>query len=386
MSRNQLNCRVALTYQRPSEDQFHGGSHYFGSFARLFSSYVKLTTLTPPCTVGRDSTSTRGQFESLRFLIASYWGQFKFIAKELTQERSRRVNCAMAFDLYSGLGLLIWGRIDSKVTVYYAADLNVDLFNTGEKHVTPGPLLRLARTFLEPLTLRLSDYVWVVSDRMHDILVEGGTHPDQIRVCPIKNTCLEPDIDSIERWTLSLGLTDRKAAVFVGNCEYPPNAEAARYIIRDLAPALERTNPDVRLVLAGRGSDSIVSSAPPNVDALGRVEDLDNLLFACHFGIAPVLVRGGTSSKVVDYLTHGLPVLSSPEAAAGIVSNGALWIASRQDFANRVSELARTITMTSRAYKNRVEDRVYRTYVSTDDMAALASELDAVCSGAGFKR
>lgn len=110
-------------------------------------------------------------------------------------------------------------------------------------------------------------------------------------------------------------------AIFVGNCTYPPNLEAARFIVTDLAPEFLEAEPRLRIVVCGRGTERLRALAGPNTVLTGHVEDLSPLLYSASVGLAPLLVAGGTSAKIVDYLAHGLVVVASPEAARGFADH-----------------------------------------------------------------
>ena len=67
--------------------------------------------------------------------------------------------------------------------------------------------------------------------------------------------------------------------------------------------------------------------------------DLDGLLYSSQIGIAPIEVEGGVSGKVVDYLTHGLVAVVTPEAASGIVWCESLVVTGINSFAEKVREM-----------------------------------------------
>ena len=113
-----------------------------------------------------------------------------------------------------------------------------------------------------------------------------------------------------------LGLAlDCTAAVFIGS-DYGPNAEAARFICRDLAPR----HADLQFVIVGGCGDRVsMPVLPRNVRLLGRVDEKTRMASyaAADIALNPVTLGGGTSIKMLDYLSSGLPVVSTVVGARG---------------------------------------------------------------------
>jgi len=77
-------------------------------------------------------------------------------------------------------------------------------------------------------------------------------------------------------------------------------------------------------VLAGRGSDVFLSGLrrqPERVQALGYVEDLTPLFRECRLFVAPLAEGGGIKIKILEAMARGIPVLTTPIGAEGIVDS-----------------------------------------------------------------
>jgi hypothetical protein len=85
----------------------------------------------------------------------------------------------------------------------------------------------------------------------------------------------------------------------VADWRYGPNAEGLQLLVEQVAPRLDR-----ELVLAGRGSE--------RVGGLGFVEDLDPLYDAAAVVVSPVVRGAGTQLKVIEALTRGRVVVTTP--------------------------------------------------------------------------
>jgi glycosyltransferase involved in cell wall biosynthesis len=101
---------------------------------------------------------------------------------------------------------------------------------------------------------------------------------------------------------------------------YPPNEEAAEFLVRDVVPELRRTLGnafDVRIV--GRAPARIHSLGnQPNVTVTGFVADLDTELRSADVAIVPLLHGAGTRIKVLEAFAYCVPVVSTHVGAAGL--------------------------------------------------------------------
>ncbi|MFA5275729.1 MAG: glycosyltransferase family 4 protein [Candidatus Omnitrophota bacterium] len=118
-----------------------------------------------------------------------------------------------------------------------------------------------------------------------------------------------------------LGLKGRKTAVFIGSY-YEPNIRAAHFIIDKLAPDLKEYD----FLIGGASLEIVFSSMnlPENVRFYGTLsaEKLDLIMKAADIALNPVLMGSGINIKMLDYMSYGLPVVSTECGARGINING----------------------------------------------------------------
>lgn len=136
----------------------------------------------------------------------------------------------------------------------------------------------------------------------------------------------------------SLGLGRSPVAFFIGS-NYAPNAEAARFIVDVLAPAL----PNVEFVVAGGVGECLEGRPrPSNVRVPGILYEEARLawLHAADVAINPMFSGSGTNIKMLDYMAAGLRIVTTEIGARGIeTSEDVFEIVEPQAFAPRVKAL-----------------------------------------------
>jgi glycosyltransferase involved in cell wall biosynthesis len=120
--------------------------------------------------------------------------------------------------------------------------------------------------------------------------------------------------------------------LFVGSFNHGPNRTAAQFLVDKVWPVVSQYQRSTRLILAGRGSRAFLreqGSTPPGIEALGYVDDLQTQYSECRLFVAPLAEGGGIKIKILEAMAHGIPVVTTPIGAEGIVepSDEALWIA-----------------------------------------------------------
>lgn len=106
----------------------------------------------------------------------------------------------------------------------------------------------------------------------------------------------------------------------MGGSQHPPNADAARWLVRDIFPHVVRRLPDVTLHLVGKDLGAVVGdlAEAPGVRIHGHVPDLGALLRSTRIGLAPLRFGAGVKGKVNQYMAAGLAVVSTPCGAEGM--------------------------------------------------------------------
>jgi glycosyltransferase involved in cell wall biosynthesis len=115
-----------------------------------------------------------------------------------------------------------------------------------------------------------------------------------------------------------LGLDSEAIVVsFLGGMDYPPNRVAAEFICTRVLPlVLNASARKVLFLLIGKSPPASAFTSK-NVRATGYVESFSEWLMASDLALAPVFGGGGVKTKVLDYLSCGLPVIATSKAVEG---------------------------------------------------------------------
>lgn len=155
-----------------------------------------------------------------------------------------------------------------------------------------------------------ADSIWVVTQVEKDIL-SGMQLPGRIHV-----------VENIHRVDKDPpGLENREGIVFLGGYRHSPNVDAVKYFLNDIYPLLQEKLPDIRVTIAGSHPPYEFNSYEqkyPNVRVTGFVEDHRALLRAHRVGIAPLRYGAGMKGKIGEYLSCGLPCVTTFIGAEGM--------------------------------------------------------------------
>lgn len=202
----------------------------------------------------------------------------------------------------------LWHLARRRPVIYNAHNLE-----SGFRHeLQPGAIAQVARrgalrAFERRLLVRASES-WMVSEA--DI---AGAR----ELCPTARLRYVPNVVDVAAIAPVSPLTEEPRAIFVASFYYEPNRNALRFLLEEVFPRVWAELPSARLTLAGTGLEHSPST-DPRVEALGFVEDLAGAYASARCAVVPLLQGGGTPLKLIEALAHGVPVLATPHATAGL--------------------------------------------------------------------
>lgn len=113
---------------------------------------------------------------------------------------------------------------------------------------------------------------------------------------------------------------DGETVLFVGTMGYPPNDDAARWLVRRIWPRLRcRLRRPVRLMIVGSNPspELLRHNRRPDVVVTGKVAETAPFYSAADLAVIPVRAGSGTRIKLLEAAAHGVPMVSTTLGAEG---------------------------------------------------------------------
>lgn len=131
---------------------------------------------------------------------------------------------------------------------------------------------------------------------------------------------------------------------FVGSLQYIPNSEAAIYFATKVFPLIKKEIPDAKFKIIGANPRKELFDTTKYINGIeitGRVDDVREYMKDCKVSVCPVKIAGGIQNKILEAMSMGIPVVSTPEGAEGIgADENMLNVAiSEEDFARKVTDI-----------------------------------------------
>jgi len=182
-------------------------------------------------------------------------------------------------------------------------------------HQPAIPLPQLAYYFQLPAllwgelqTIKRATQTFVCSDGDRRYLSEKWrlpgvvTIPNSIAIPPAQATPSEPTL------------------LLLGSYRYPPNVDAANFLIEEVLPLIRRELPQAKLIIAGTNPEQIRSyeQGAENVEFTGFVDDLDQLYQRSRVVCCPIFAGGGTRIKMIEAAAYGKPIVATSIGAEGL--------------------------------------------------------------------
>jgi glycosyltransferase involved in cell wall biosynthesis len=160
----------------------------------------------------------------------------------------------------------------------------------------------------ERLILETCAESWMVSD----LDLEGAAE-----LAPEASLRLVPNVVDVASIRPVAPRNGQRLVLFVADFSYRPNREGLELLSAQVMPEVWKTSPEVKLTVAGKGSES-ATSADGRIEGLGFAPDLAALYEAAGCVVVPLLEGGGSPLKFVEALAFGAPIVATPKAAAGL--------------------------------------------------------------------
>jgi glycosyltransferase involved in cell wall biosynthesis len=112
----------------------------------------------------------------------------------------------------------------------------------------------------------------------------------------------------------------RRIVLFTGNLAYEPNHQAALRLVERIMPLVRRQYPDAVTWIIGKDPAPHLAAKHDDSQVIvsGVVEDVRPYLASAAVSCVPLLAGSGTKYKILEALSAGVPVASSPLGVEGL--------------------------------------------------------------------
>lgn len=161
-------------------------------------------------------------------------------------------------------------------------------------------------------TYAAADTVLTVSQKEADLINDFTASPNL--------THAMPDREDIEASALTFA--ERKGMVFIGNFNHPPNADAIKFLCKEILPLLDQALlAEQPVYIVGNGLDEKVQSYAEglaNVHMVGWVPSVVPYLQQARISLVPLLNGAGTKRKLIQAMMVGTPSVSTTIGVEGL--------------------------------------------------------------------
>jgi polysaccharide biosynthesis protein PslH len=135
-----------------------------------------------------------------------------------------------------------------------------------------------------------------------------------------KQAAVVPNGVDLDFWRRSPQDRGPNTIIFTGAMDYPPNTDAALYLIEEILPLVQQSVPDAQALIVGRDPTPrlIKAGRRSGVTVTGFVDDVRPYLEQATVFAAPLRFGAGIQNKLLEAMAMEVPVVASPLAADGL--------------------------------------------------------------------
>ncbi|WP_318568813.1 glycosyltransferase family 4 protein [Salinigranum marinum] len=207
---------------------------------------------------------------------------------------------------------------ESTPLIFSSHNAEYEVFSGDDNTVTDSMFLRQLRR-IEETSIKCSDLVICTTERDKDalktrysldfpsVIVPNGTYESNIR------DSFDDDLGT--KKYEKFGVRENAfVGVFIGS-GYAPNIDAVEQII-NISNKLSNTDIEFQIVVCGSVCEHFTDSYE-NINMLGFVDDLESIYNISDFGLNPIRFGSGSNIKILDYMSRGLPVITTKFGSRG---------------------------------------------------------------------
>jgi glycosyltransferase involved in cell wall biosynthesis len=108
--------------------------------------------------------------------------------------------------------------------------------------------------------------------------------------------------------------------VYIGSMDWLPNEDAVLWFVKEIFPILRSQWPDCTFTIVGRNPSEQVRrlANEPGIVVTGTVKEVRTFIAAASIMVVPLRIGGGSRLKILEAMSAGLPVVSTPIGCEGL--------------------------------------------------------------------
>lgn len=188
----------------------------------------------------------------------------------------------------------------------------------------------------EKLSLEFSDHCFFLNQRDYDDLINVYKNIKcSYSLVPLsmEDRLTDKDIKKIQE------KKNNKVGLFLGSF-FVPNYRGVKWFVENVASDVDK---DIKFKIVGKGFEEHQELARENVEVIGFVDDLKEIMIDADFFISPIFDGSGMKVKTVEQLMYAKNIFGTKESFEGYkYVDGAYHIcASKEDFINKINVFAK---------------------------------------------
>ncbi|MDQ7065675.1 MAG: TIGR03087 family PEP-CTERM/XrtA system glycosyltransferase [candidate division KSB1 bacterium] len=169
--------------------------------------------------------------------------------------------------------------------------------------------------------------------------------------------------------------------VFLGMMSYYPNVEAAFWFATQVFPRIKVLIPDLEFYIVGKNPPAKIRrlhNPRIGIYVTGYMEKIDLLLAKAIAFVAPIKTARGVQTKILDAMSHGVPVVTTPDAARALSARDGyeLLVASTEaEFVHAILSILYNLSLRKRIIKGAI-DLLKNQFDWTANLSSLSELID----------
>jgi glycosyltransferase involved in cell wall biosynthesis len=205
----------------------------------------------------------------------------------------------------------------------------------------------LENNLIKKMLLWFDCWKFCLFERFLDRVVDSKIflNADEMALLPRKAAHIPHLANPVIRFRMPRS-TETINILFIGTSKHPPNVVSVELIIERILPLLAEQTDRFAIHIVGSGTEqfrNLVDRSPLKrfIDIRGFVADINNAFKNMDIALFPIYYGGGVKTKILDAMSAGVPIVTTPEGLIGLTDVNGECIAQGKTPADLVAQLTR---------------------------------------------